>query len=95
MRLLPLLLLVACNNSGGVDPAELKLRDTSVSSLRELLDHCQHPRNKFDCGDSESLAKTICDREHLDKTMKSRPTEQAILSECAKVLPQIAAFPKQ
>lgn len=95
MRWLTLLLLLGCNRSHGPDPEEVKLRDTSINALRTCLARCRHPSNKFECGDSASLAKATCNKEHLDQIMQSKQLEQEILAECAKDLPEIEALPKQ
>lgn len=85
------LLLLACNH--GPDPDELKLRDTTINGLKTLV-----AKAKSSVKDDREFARItaphLCNKEHLDKVMKSKPLEQEILDECAKDLPQIESSSK-
>lgn len=93
MKWLSLLLLFGCEHKP--DAAEIRLRDTTIGTLHTLLERAQHPSNKFERDDSEATAKAACDKPGLDRVMKDKKLEQDILTECAKVLPQIEVLIKQ
>lgn len=92
---LPLLLLLGCKPAApAVDPAEVKLRDTSISGIKDMLAKAKSS-DKSDRDLARITAPAICDKPGLDKVMKSKQLEQEILDECAKDIPQIEALTKQ
>ncbi|HWE29365.1 MAG TPA: hypothetical protein VHB97_15255 [Polyangia bacterium] len=91
---LPLVLVVACNTTpadpSAVDPAEVKLRDTSIGELKQLLEKAKSD-DPSDKSSARLGAPAICDRASLDR-MKNKTLEQEILGECTRDLPEIEAF---
>lgn len=77
-----------------VDPAEVKLRDTTIAALRTFVERAKHPKDRFERGDSVSSARAACDKPSLDRMMNNEKLKQEILAECAKDMPIIEELAK-
>ena len=99
MRLVLLcLLLLACDKPAPKAPpqdsAEVRLRDTSIKGLRELLEKAKSSDVR-ERDIAETASPAFCDKADMDKVMKDKKLEQEILDECAIDIPQIQAALKQ